>query len=345
MLPIVIINPVLEEDEEGLNFSSMILDSPPAMAVANTGESIYRLLKSLGSTVKSAYEAVSSARGKKAPVMRESVSYEYAAEKQWDFDKLCERYQEVRFKMIFLPLKHGIDLKKFVEDYKEDVHYCSGDSLDFYYNAEDLERNAHKTLIPALGMKSTVALPALALWERNPKEAVHVPLSGLSEEEIYQVIEHLCNAVKGNPDISLDGLRSGAERYREKMEEKKRPVLIQKKVVQNDVHIASNSGVVNVVTGDGNHMEQSSSALGGTPEQWQQFIDVLRANGVEQREQGGRMMELLEQIKLAAEAKDEAAAQGKVEQVRELLKSTGSDMILQGLHLAGSLASVAGLLL
>ena len=85
--------------------------------------------------------------------------------------------------------------------------------------------------------------------------------------------------------------------------------------------------------------------MGFPSEQWQQFIDLLRENGVQQREQGERVMELLEQIKLAVEAKDEAVAQEKVEQVRELLKSTGSDMILQGLHLAGSLASIAGLLL
>lgn len=345
MLPIVIINPVLEEEdalseaeEEKLDLSGCWCE---AMMVADIGKELLDLWE----TETVTYESASSAKGKKAPTMRESVSYEYTAEKQWDFDELCKRYRDVRFKMIFLPRKQGIDLKKFVEDYKEDVHYCSGDSLDFYYNAEDLERNAHQILIPALGMKSTVELPAVALWEWNPKEAVHVPLSGLSEEEIYQVIEHLCNTVKEEPGISLDGLRSGAERYREKLEEKKRPVHIQKKVVQNDVHIASNSGFVNVVTGDGNHIEQSSSALGFPPEQWQRFIDVLRENGMQQREQGGRMMELLEQIKLAAEANDDAAAQGKAEQVKELLKSTGSDMILQGLHLAGSLASIAGLLL
>lgn len=139
-------------------------------------------------------------------------------------------------------------------------------------------------------------------------------------------------------------LSSEAERYREKLEEKKRPVLIHQKVIQNEVRIAANSGFVNVVTGDGNHIEQSSSALGFPPEQWQRFIDALRENGMHQREQGERMMELLEQIKLAAEANDEAAAQGKAEQVKELLKRTGSDMILQGLHLAGSLASIVSML-
>lgn len=55
-------------------------------------------------------------------------------------------------------------------------------------------------------------------------------------------------------------------------------------------------------------------------------------------------MELLEQIKLAVQSNDEVAVQEKVEQVRELLKGTGSDMILQGLNLAGSLASIVSVL-
>lgn len=340
MLPIVLINPVSENEEKGWYFFDMIFDSSPAGALADTGVAVYGLLK----VAKSIYESVSSAGKKESATMRESVPYEYVVQKQWDFDELCRRYQDIRYKMIFLPLKRGIDLKKFVEDFKEDVHYCSGDSLDFYYNAEDLKRNAHQTLIPALGMKSAVELPALALWEWNPKEAVSLPLSGLSEDEIYQVIEHLCNRIKEKPDISLAGLVNDAGLFREKLEEKKRPTLILQKVIENDVRIASNCGFVNVVTGDSNHIEQSSSALGGAPQQWQQFIDVLRANGVEQREQGGRMMELLEQIKLAVQSNDEVAVQEKVEQVRELLKGTGSDMILQGLNLAGSLASIVSVL-
>lgn len=194
-------------------------------------------------------------------------------------------------------------------------------------------------------MNNIAELPALALWEWDIKQSVYLSLFGLSKEEIYIIVEHLCNTIKEEPEISLTGLRSEAERYREKLEGKKRPVLIQQKTIQNEVHITANSGFVNVVTGDSNHIEQSSSALGRTPQQWQQFIDVLRANGVEQREQGGRMMELLEQIKLAVQSNDEVAVQEKVEQVRELLKGTGSDMILQGLNLAGSLASIAGFLL
>lgn len=194
-------------------------------------------------------------------------------------------------------------------------------------------------------MNNIAELPALALWEWDIKQSVYLSLFGLSKEEIYIIVEHLCNTIKEEPEISLTGLRSEAERYREKLEGKKRPVLIQQKTIQNEVHITANSAFVNVVTGDSNHIEQSSSALGRTPQQWQQFIDVLRANGVEQREQGGRMMELLEQIKLAVQSNDEVAVQEKVEQVRELLKGTGSDMILQGLNLAGSLASIVGFLL
>lgn len=146
-------------------------------------------------------------------------------------------YQNVKFKMLFLPRKRGIDLKKFVEDYREDVHYCSGEVLYIYCDPDELSENAHKTLIPLLGMKSAVELPALALWESNPKESVYLPLYGLSEEEIYRTIEHLCNTIKEEPGISLASLGHRAGQYMEEIEGKKRPLLIQ----QNEVHIAANN--------------------------------------------------------------------------------------------------------
>ncbi len=261
--------------------------------------------------------------------------------KEWcEVDRALAPYRNIKFKMLFLPLKRGIDLKKFVEDYGEDVYYCSCNVLGVCCDPDLLKENAHKTLIPSLGMKSAVELPALALWESTPKEAVYFPLSGLSEEEIYQVIEHICNTIKEAPDISLADLGRHAGQYRESLERKKRPLLIQ----QNEVHIAANNGSVYAVAGDNNRLEQPSSAVGVPPEQWQQFIDVLRENGMQQREQGERMMELLGQIKLAVEAKDEAAAQEKVGQVKKLLKTTGSN-VLQGINLTGSLATIAGFFL
>lgn len=338
MLPIVIINPGAE-CKEGGEFTRVCIEE---RLVTDDGESRAGLLSFC--IVKEIHRLVSFFSQKRVTAPGELTSSEYVFEKEWDFDELCKRYQSVRLKMLFLPLKRGIDLKKFVEDYGDDVHYCSEIFLDIYCVPSKMEENAFKTIILPLGMNNSAELPALALWEWDIKKSVYLSLFGLSEEEIYQVIEHLCNTVKEEPDISLASLSSEAERYREKLEEKKRPVLIQKKVVQNEVRIVSNSGFVNVVTGDHNHIEQSSSALGFPPEQWQRFIDVLRENGMHQRKQGERVMELLGQIKLAAEAKDEKAVQEKAGQVRELLKSTGSDMILQGLHLAGSLASIVSML-
>ncbi len=338
MLPIVIINPGAE-CKGGGEFIRVCIEE---RLVTDDGESRAGLLSFC--IVKEIHRLVSFFSQKKVANPGELTSSKYVFEKEWDFDELCKRYQSVRLKMLFLPLKQGIDLKKFVEDYGDDVHYCSENFLDVYCVPSKLEENAFKTIILPLGMNNIAELPALALWEWDIKQSVYLSLFGLSKEEIYKIVEHLCNTIKEEPEISLTGLRSEAERYREKLEGKKRPVLIQQKTIQNEVHIAANSGFVNVVTGDSNHIEQSSSALGGTPQQWQQFIDVLRANGVEQREQGGRMMELLEQIKLAVQSNDEVAVQEKVEQVRELLKGTGSDMILQGLNLAGSLASIVSVL-
>lgn len=338
MLPIVIINPGAE-CKEGGEFTRVCIEE---RIVTDDGESRAGLLSFC--IVKEIHRLVSFFSQKKVTNPGELASSKYVFEKEWDFDELCKRYQSVRFKMLFLPLKQGIDLKKFVEDYGDDVHYCSEIFLDVYCVPSKLEENAFKTIILPLGMNNSVEFPALALWEWDIKKSVYLSLFGLSKEEIYKVVEHICNTIKRKPDISLASLSSEAERYREKLEEKKRPVLIHQKVIQNEVRIAANSGFVNVVTGDGNHIEQSSSALGFPPEQWQRFIDALRKNGMHQREQGERMMELLEQIKLAAKANDEAAAQGKAEQVKELLKSTGSDMILQGLHLAGSLASIVSML-
>lgn len=242
--------------------------------------------------------------------------------------------------MLFLPLKRGVDLKKFVENYEEDVHYCSGEVMDVYYNADELNENAHKTLIAPLGMKSSVELPALALWESYPQESVYCPLSGLSEGEIYKVIEHLCNMIKEDRDISLADLGRRTVQYKENLELKKNPTPVH----QTIMNISSNSGQLNLVEGNNNRIGQTVSAMNYSAVQWQQFIDALLQNGIRQKEQGEQIVDLLMQIKQSVEDKDESASQDKVSEVRKILKRAQGN-ILQGLNLAGSLTSIASIFL
>lgn len=197
MLPIVIINPGAE-CKEGGEFTRVCIEE---RIVTDDGESRAGLLSFC--IVKEIHRLVSFFSQKKVTNPGELASSKYVFEKEWDFDELCKRYQSVRFKMLFLPLKQGIDLKKFVEDYGDDVHYCSENFLDVYCVPSKLEENAFKTIILPLGMNNSAELPALALWEWDIKKSVYLSLFGLSKEEIYKVVEHICNTIKRKPDISL----------------------------------------------------------------------------------------------------------------------------------------------
>jgi hypothetical protein len=155
------------------------------------------------------------------------------------------RYSAMPYHGIFLFLAMS-DFPGFIHTYWEDLNSLTGDLLDVYYSAEDLERrvSAFDVIQQFRSLKvDRTALPALLLWKQSLVESCVIPLQNLAHQDIFDVVALVVQRVdegKAMTAIQTDALAEVARRTNATLPQ----ILIQ--------HLGDNITVGNVTGNQGN---------------------------------------------------------------------------------------------
>ncbi|MET1175363.1 hypothetical protein [Paenibacillus amylolyticus] len=123
-----------------------------------------------------------------------------------------EQGKNFSIERLHVPKLHGIllfprysKMSRFLDEYLEDIHHMTGDTMDIYYTEDDIKNNSScyqkvKKLVYMNG--SNTKFPALLVWERFGGDVKIIVLKGLTHQEIFDVIEFLKNEIhkKSIPD-------------------------------------------------------------------------------------------------------------------------------------------------
>ncbi len=107
-----------------------------------------------------------------------------------------------------IPKLHGIllfprhsNMAQFMNDYLEDIHYMTGDTMDIYYTEDDIKHNSscYKKVKQLVYIsKDNNKFPALLVWEKFGGPIETIVLKGLTHQEVFDVIEFLKNQIDLN---------------------------------------------------------------------------------------------------------------------------------------------------
>lgn len=111
-----------------------------------------------------------------------------------------ERYYECKNHGILLFRK--VDkFKEFLNDYLEDLHNLTRDTLDIYFTQEDLKRNvsSYERIERLCHLKVEKGLvPCFLIWSHTSDKIEVISLEDLSHEDIYKVIREVVTELEKN---------------------------------------------------------------------------------------------------------------------------------------------------
>ncbi|MGG4207634.1 hypothetical protein ABEW60_25195 [Paenibacillus jamilae] len=117
--------------------------------------------------------------------------------------------KEFSIDRLHIPKLHGIllfpkhsNMAQFMNDYLEDIHYMTGDTMDIYYTEDDIKHNSScykkvKQLVYMNGDNNK--FPAMLVWGKFGGAIETIVLKGLAHQEIFDVIEFLKNEIDLKP--------------------------------------------------------------------------------------------------------------------------------------------------
>ena len=166
-----------------------------------------------------------------------------------DLGYIIDRYSDKRipFKCIIVPLKANakeyIDL---IENYWEDLHYLSGNSLDIFYSATDYGKSGFEIMnqmnyIPEILKEQA---PSIIIWDTELSKAKGINISRLNNTDIFEIIQKIVNLIKSSK--SLDTIVKEANIMSDELRDK---------------HRAINNTVINSGTINGNVVNENSGTL------------------------------------------------------------------------------------
>lgn len=174
--------------------------------------------------------------------------------------------EEIPFKCLFLPLAAETKkYKKLIRDYWRDLHEISANHLDIYYSETDYGKSGAEiqSSISSLPQKLLTTFPCIVIWSENISKAKSIVIGGLSNKEIFYVVNAIVNAIK--QDKSFDVIIKEVNKVAQDIRDKHRPTNNNTVNIQGDnlgIAIAKNTGSIS-----------NTSNINCTPSEFSKEVD------------------------------------------------------------------------
>ena len=266
----------------------------------------------------------------------------------YPIEKIFYRYKGSSFKCMILPLKgsEDLDLKAFINRYWEDLNKMSGDKLDIFYAAKELEETGYG-IKEYFGMDnlSSELIPCIAIWKEKIKEAQYISINGLDSQQLVQLFSVIVSSIERGKSIE-EIRRIGDEKVNNLKDSKKNIMNYYTDNSTNNVHqhfeningevIGFNKGIIEKTFCDNNHANELF-----------QFVDDVRdrlSQISEMNETQKRYFEnILDGLK-EPDLKNNEAQKNNLKIRFESFIMGLPKKVLDVLNVSGSLASISGFL-
>lgn len=161
-----------------------------------------------------------------------------------DLNNLYKRYQDknIRFKCMIIPLSADSDeYIELIEKRWFDLHYLSGDLLDIYYSKTDYGKSGYQITQKLDNLPSNLKhkAPIIVLWENKLKDAKSIDISRLDNEQIFEVISCVVNAIEA--EKTFEEIVEEANKMSQNLRDEQRPIY------NNTVNIGDNAEINGIV--------------------------------------------------------------------------------------------------
>lgn len=159
------------------------------------------------------------------------------------------------FKCIIFPFNNDSILKDLVKKYYAILNTESANYLDIFYSKKELKKSGYDVRAELSQLNIPVdTVPCIAVWKNNIKSAVLIPISGINEDGLFQLLLHIIHLIKTNPSLQNRYLRKCCvgkvdeiKRNNEYRKSQKEP--IYKKLLWNIVFPVCCSVVSSIIAG------------------------------------------------------------------------------------------------
>ena len=131
------------------------------------------------------------------------------ADKMKSLGYIFDRYSNDRipYRCLFLPYYvESASFEAFINKYWMDLNYLSSDYLDIFYSEADFKKSGYqiKSEIRSFNNLFQTSLPCIVLWKQDMNDAKCIGTSGLSEEQLFELVKSLVGWIQESvefPDI------------------------------------------------------------------------------------------------------------------------------------------------
>ena len=126
-----------------------------------------------------------------------------------DIMESCDRYKNPNiYKCMIFPFKNDDTLKKLVKSHYEVLNNESADCFDIFYSKKELKASGYETKDKISKLNIPVdSLPCVAIWKDKVENATIIPISGINEDGLFQLLIYIIGFLKHNKNIPLNYCR------------------------------------------------------------------------------------------------------------------------------------------
>ncbi len=104
------------------------------------------------------------------------------------------------YKCIIFPFKNDDTLKKLVKKHYDTLNKESSDYLDIFYSKKELKKSGFEIRNQIENLNIPIDyLPCIAIWQEKIENAILIPISGINEDGLLQLLLYIIQIIKTNP--------------------------------------------------------------------------------------------------------------------------------------------------
>ncbi len=105
------------------------------------------------------------------------------------------------FKCVIFPFKNDDILKDLVKKHYDTLDKESANFLDIFYSKKELKKSGYDIKGQFSNLNIPIDyFPCIAIWKEKAENAILIPISGINEDGLFQLILYIIEVVKNNPN-------------------------------------------------------------------------------------------------------------------------------------------------